>query len=137
MDFLLCYVFARPILLRRLIWIWWQSIVFYDYEMYANAVATSTVRNNTPTVGVRDVAAALGVRNVAAKVTVTGINNKNDSNIARNQGGKQRGGGDIISLLDDDDDRHHHCFTSCVQEERIQFQLNVEILVLGLGAMLQ
>jgi hypothetical protein len=67
--------------------------------MYANAVATSTVRNTTITTP--SLSSAVGVRDVAAAVTVTGINN---TSIVRKQGVDRRGGGEIISLLDDDDD---------------------------------
>lgn len=68
-------------------------------RMYANAVATSTVRNTTITTP--SLSSAVGVRDVAAAVTVTGINN---TSIVRKQGVDRRGGGEIISLLDDDDD---------------------------------
>jgi len=69
--------------------------------MYANAVATSTVRNTT-TITTPSLSSAVGVRDVAVKVSVTGINNKNNQ-IAKKQGVNRRGGGEVISLLDDDD----------------------------------
>jgi len=69
-------------------------------RMYANAVATSTVRNTTITTP--SLSSAVGVRDVAVKVSVTGINNKSNK-IAKKQGGKH-GGGEIISLLDDNDE---------------------------------
>lgn len=71
-------------------------------RMYANAVATSTVRNTT-TITTPSLSSAVGVRDVAVKVSVTGINNKNNQ-IAKKQGVNRRGGGEVISLLDDDDD---------------------------------
>jgi len=70
-------------------------------RMYANAVATSTVRNTT-TITTPSLSSAVGVRDVAVNVSVTGINNKNNQ-IAKKQGVNRRGGGEVISLLDDDD----------------------------------